>query len=130
MKLKDSWEAYYDHTRRASDINRQLAFAGIALIWLFRIETEQGQKIPGILTFSLLMFVYAVTLDLLHYLLAGILWGTFSRYQEKRVVDGEEEFLAPRWINWPGNTFFILKFPLVIAGYYGLAGYLLRRLIG
>jgi hypothetical protein len=128
IDLKECRKHYYDHTGNASAIQRQLAFAGIAIIWLFRIEAKTGAIIPSNLTLSLILFVSAIAADLFHYLLAGCFWGIFSRYKEQKLEDKKAAFEAPRWINWPGNTFFVLKFVCVIAGYYKLLGYLIAKL--
>ena len=38
MKLSDYRETYYEFSGKASDVTRQLAFAGIAIVWIFKIE--------------------------------------------------------------------------------------------
>jgi len=38
-KLSDYWENFEEYTGKASDIARQLSFAGIALLWLLRNST-------------------------------------------------------------------------------------------
>jgi hypothetical protein len=40
MRLSEYEDAYFDQATKASDIARSLAFAGIALIWVFHISTE------------------------------------------------------------------------------------------
>lgn len=42
MKLKKIQEQYYLQTTRASDVARQLAFAGIAAIWVFKTDSSTG----------------------------------------------------------------------------------------
>jgi hypothetical protein len=43
MKIADYWKDFYELSGKASDISRQLAFAAIAVIWLFKTDTRTGQ---------------------------------------------------------------------------------------
>ena len=45
--------------------------------------------------------------------------GVFHRFQEKKLVKpGDDAALeAPRWINYPQTTFFVIKLVLVSVGY-------------
>jgi len=127
MKLRDAQSNYEAYTGKTSDITRQLGFAGIALIWIFRANSGQGYTIPAELLLPMVLILLALTADYLQYAVSGALWGTFRRYKE--VHEGQEaEFLAPRWINWPGITFFFLKQPLMIAAYVFLFRFLFPRL--
>jgi len=38
MNLQDYRDDFYTYSGKASDISRQLAFAGIAIIWIFKKE--------------------------------------------------------------------------------------------
>ena len=44
-KLSEFKEDYYHFTGKLSDINRQIAFAGIALIWVFKKGKEVNFQI-------------------------------------------------------------------------------------
>ena len=129
MKLSNCREHYYSHSEKASDVQRQLAFAGIAIIWIFHIGEEFDQKIPNQLTISAVLLSSALAFDLFHYLSASIMWGIYGRYKELRVTNKDDDFMAPRWMNWPGNTFFMLKIIFVIIAYFFLLKYLMRLLI-
>lgn len=47
MKLQDVRSTYYELSGKTSDLVRQLGFAGIALIWLFRTDLAGQPRIPG-----------------------------------------------------------------------------------
>lgn len=49
MKLEDARKAYYDYSGTLSNINRQLALSGVAIVWFLFI-----QIIMQILTLALL----------------------------------------------------------------------------
>ena len=62
--------------KRASDVARQLAFAAIAVIWLFKKDTPQGQlSIPHDLIFPGFLVLAALAADFLQYEIAPELSG-------------------------------------------------------
>jgi len=77
-------QTFYEFSGKASDATRQLAFAAIAVIWLFKKDTPQGQLsipylfVPGILV------VAALTADLLQYSVGAGIWYTYYRYLRGR----------------------------------------------
>lgn len=129
MKLKDAREFYYFHSGKTSDLVRQLALAGIAVVWIFRYEVQGVPKIPVQLLAPLSLIVLSLTLDLLQYAVATGLWGAFQRRKERDGVKEDAEFTAPRQLNWPALTFFWLKVVATASAYYFLLKYLARTLI-
>lgn len=63
MKLKDALENYYFHSGKTSDLVRQLALAGIAVIWLFKYEVTGVPKVPAQLLLPLGLIVCGLALD-------------------------------------------------------------------
>jgi len=132
MKLKDALKIYYERSTKLSDVVRQLNFAGIAVIWLFRT----GDKTGGIpysecLLWPLGLLIGSATFDLLHYAYASAAWGIFHRVQEKKLQKEknlEGEFHAPKSINWLSLIFFWGKTILCIAAYCFLVTYIARYL--
>lgn len=108
MDLKDARENYNYFSAQASTVVRQLSFAGIAIIWIFSgsgepvdVVVPQDLLVPG------LLLVAALASDLLQYVAGALPWGVYQRWREWK--DKPDPFVAPRQINWPGNTFFGLK---------------------
>jgi hypothetical protein len=117
VNLHDVRDAYKYNSTRVSDSTQLLALAGIGVIWVLRVE-KSSEAITSSLLLPLLLFVACLSCHFLHYVAATISWGAFHRYKETRLKGDENTtFLAPPWINWPGNLFFIGKVLLVIAGY-------------
>ncbi len=83
MKLKEAREFYYDRSGLASDSARQLAFAGIAVVWILATNDEAVAVEANSLRLPLLAFVLALALDLIQYYAAALFWGVFSRVKEK-----------------------------------------------
>lgn len=135
VKLKDAREYYDKRSTKLSDVVRQLNFAGIAVIWLFRT----GEKTGGIpysrcLMWPLGLLICSATFDLLHYAYASAAWGIFSRLEEKKLKSdrqrADREIHAPRAINWPTLAFFWGKTILTVAAYCFLVVYIARFLLG
>jgi hypothetical protein len=111
---------------KLSEISRQLGLAGIAIIWVFRNVQGTQQAIPLSLVLPGFLLVLSLTLDFLHYFASNTLLEIFTRRAHKA---GEEEFIAPFWMNYPGRIFFYGKVLLVAFAYLYLLVYLALRLI-
>ena len=129
MNLADYRASYYELSGKASDVARQLAFAGIALIWIFHERGSAPLAIPRPLIAPAALFISGLGFDLLQYLCGPLIWGAFHRHQEKRLgPDSKKALSAPAWFNWPGIFFFWSKLLLVLAAYTLLLGYVLSVL--
>ena len=129
MNLADYRAAYYELSGKASDVARQLAFAGIALIWIFHERGAAPIAIPRALVAPAALFICGLGFDLLQYLCGALIWGAFHRYQEKRLgPESKKALSAPAWFNWPGLFFFWSKLFLVLGGYALLLAYVLSVL--
>jgi hypothetical protein len=95
MKLQEYIDTFYTFSGKASDVNRQLAFAGIAIIWLFKKDTMAGLTIPHELVLPSLLIVVSLALDMVQYWLASITWRIFYRSKEKKGVSASEEIPNP-----------------------------------
>jgi hypothetical protein len=127
MILKDARENYYTLSAKASDIVRQLGFAGIALIWVFKADQGGKVAIPKSLWPSATFIVVGLTMDLLQYVAGSLLWGIYHRLKEREEISETDQFTAPPWINWPAIFFFWGKITAMAAAYGLLLWYLLSN---
>jgi len=118
MILEDVRQAYYDFTGKTSEIVRQLGFAGIALVWIFKTGTDGNPIIPNNLLIPAILIVISLTSDLSQYIAGSIAWGVYNRIKEKRGTSDKENFEAPRYINWATNAFFITKIICMAIAYF------------
>jgi hypothetical protein len=116
MKLQKCLESYEYNSAKASDISRNLCFAGLALVWAFRITRGDTTDIPPILRYAGVLLLIGLALDFLQYITGTVIWGSYHRYKEKK-VSNSDEFLAPKQINWPVNTLFVLKHAATFISY-------------
>jgi hypothetical protein len=82
MQLEDTRESYQFYSGKTSEIVRQLAFAGIAIIWVFKTNLGPKQIVPRELFPAGILLVVGLTLDLLHYVTGTLIWGIYNRGKE------------------------------------------------
>jgi hypothetical protein len=124
MKLKDARDLYYFNSGKTSDLVRQLALAGIAIIWIFRYEVDGTPKIPQPFATPLILIGVGLALDLLQYALATAVWGIFQRRKELGGTLEEADFKAPRQFNWPTIVLFAAKVSTIAWAYFLLLQHL------
>jgi hypothetical protein len=128
MRLADARAAYTDYSSKTSDIVRQLGFAGIAVIWLFRDEVPDRVIVDRPLLWAGIFIIAALTFDLLHYVAGAIIWGSYHRRKELAGCSEDDEFEAPPVLNYPTLVFFWGKVALIAIAYGFLAASLVDRI--
>lgn len=125
MKLSEYKQTYYDFSGKASDVARQLAFAGIALVWIFRVEVEGGLTIPRGLFLPAVLLALTLGFDLLQYISGTAVWGIFQWKEERKLEDvkTDPDLDTPTYLKWPHYCFFVLKLVVILAAYYFLIEY-------
>jgi hypothetical protein len=127
VKLENTRENYSFHTGKTSDIIRQVGLAGIAVVWVFKAEVGGKQTVPRELLLAALLIVVSLALDLLHYMTGSLVWGIYNRYKENQNTAQDDEFTAPRQINWPTIALFWLKTLVMITAYGFIFHFLYNR---
>lgn len=117
MKLEDARNAYYDYSGTLSNINRQLALSGIAIVWFFIQPKNNAGFDFGAFKWAFIFFSAALFFDLVHYAVATASWGIYHRYKEKNIKPGAE-FKAPKYINWIPICALVIKVVCTVTGYY------------
>jgi len=129
VKLKDALDNYYYYTGKTSEIIRQLGFAGIAVVWVFKADVAGRPIVPSELIPAAFLIGAGLTLDLLHYVAGSLIWGVYHRVKEKRKTSQETEFDAPKQINWLTLFFFWSKAIMMIVAYVFIIRFLYYRLM-
>lgn len=127
MKLAEYRKTFYEFSGKASDVSRQLAFAAIAIIWLFKTDLPGGGHltIPHALIFPGILIVTALAADLLQYILASLIWRLYYRYLEKKRLPHDEDIQHSPWLEIPITALFWVKVFLVILAYIFILSFLL-----
>lgn len=127
--LKDFRTDYQQLSGIASEVSRKLGFAGIAIIWIFKVDSANNTfTLATELYYAGTFIVLSLALDLLQYLSGSLTWGLYWRYKEKEGVAEDAEIKAPRYFNWPAVAFFWLKLVLMIIAYYQLLEFMLSHI--
>lgn len=125
MKLSKFKEDSYWFSGKTSDVARQLALAGIVIIWIFKITDKDIPKIPDSLILPTILFSISLACDLLQYITGTIIWSIFHRYHEKKSETGTDpEITAASYLNYPNWILFALKIILVFWAYIMILIYL------
>lgn len=132
MKLADIRTVYQQRSTTASAVCRQLAFAGIGLVWLFRIDPKAAPAAAQLDTELILpgvLLVAGLSLDLIQYLYASFAWGLLNRILEKRGFPRDQEFRVHPAINWPALLCFWGKLFSISLAYLAILFELSERLL-
>jgi hypothetical protein len=130
MKLSEIREAYEDVSRTLSKINRQLAFAGIGIVWLFRITDKTGNTtIDSGMLIPLLCFAVSFACDLLQYLYLSIAWYFYYWRKHSNGVAEDAEVHEPECVNIPAWILLVVKVIIMMFAYGYLGFYLCYKLI-
>lgn len=115
MKLADLRENYNYFSCSVSNVVRQISLGGIAVIWMFAVNGNNGEYfLDGNLFFPLGLFVCALAFDLFQYAYGAAIWGWLHRtYEVKGIEEGEDIPICPK-VNWPTITFFWSKIAIAI----------------
>jgi hypothetical protein len=128
MTLSDYKKEYQWYSGKASELIRQFAFAGIAVIWIFRTQASSGSGIPDDLLLPLILLCLSLSFDLLQYLLGYVIWYSFFRLNEKKQETFNPDQEMTHSIIWPLpiHICFWFKALSVILSYFFLVCYVWR----
>lgn len=130
MKLKDARDNYYFFSGKTSDIVRQLALAGIAIVWFFKFDAGHGDyKIPAPLKLPVELIVIGLILDLLQYAIATGIWGIYQRQKELTKIGEDTSFEAPKQLNHPTIVLFIAKVSCVAIAFVLLLRFIYQTVL-
>lgn len=128
MKLSEYKKDYYFFSGKVSDLTRQMAFAGLAIIWVFKSSIGDKISIEKELFLPAILFVLSLSFDICQYIYQTIAWNWFFEKHEKAKVKEDDDILAPRWMNYPSNVFFWLKVFALLSAYVIIIRYLSENL--
>lgn len=128
MKLEEIRKDYERYSTNVSSLNRQLIFAGLAIIWLFRISENGTTSIPLELVDSLYFFVFSLCSDILQYVTQSLIWAGYywrKKYKYRNEENVEDCVVKePEWPNLLPWLLWALKIVFLGIAYWKLACYL------
>lgn len=117
MKLEDYKKKSHEYTAKASEIARQLNFAGIGIIWIIKTTFPELKLSDSQLLLPLLLISISLISDFLQYLFGGIIWIEFYKSKEKRGFSATTDLKSAEWRNKILYIFYYAKFALMFAAY-------------
>ncbi len=129
MKLSDYKTAFYEASGTASTVGRAAALAGIALIWVFRVDQSGVLRIQQGLLGPAALLAVGLALDLLQYIIGSLTWGLFLKLHESKLKDPateDPELSHSVWLSRPIWAAFWLKLAVIGVGYGWLAVFIWR----
>jgi len=129
VKIDKAWDNYQARTARLGDVVRQLAFAGIALLWVFSNgETAPRGPIhlPGDLRGPAAALIATLIFDILGQVVGvvgvRIVTGRAEDRRDALPADQQTdfEFKYPDWFPWIGETTLALKVIALLVAYIWL----------
>ena len=128
MKLSEIRGAYEVFSGSLSKFNRQLALAGIGIVWLFRTTVDGKTSIAPEMLTPILWFVISFSFDLLQYLWQSYVWYIFYWCKRKKGMQEDDEANEPEWPNVVAWVMFTVKVVAMMVAYLYLANYLYSEL--
>jgi hypothetical protein len=134
-KTIDDYKKDYEYyTGKASEIGRSLALGGIAVIWIFKTTSTDGSlTIPSLLIAPLIWLVISLSLDLLQYVIGGLIWLIYYRYKEYQIknnqIQATEDLKAPKILPLIIHIIYWSKLISIIVSYCLLLSFLYSEFI-
>lgn len=127
-KLKEVKEDFYAFSGATSSIYRQLALAGIAIIWLFKKE-KGGQILltPDLLNI-LKLIVVSLVFDFCHGVFPTVVYGIMNIKFRKMGKDDEDDVNYSQAWTIPEWVFFVLKIIFLVWSFVNLWIYLSNQI--
>lgn len=132
--LLDWLGEFYDDTGKLSGIIRNLAFAGIGLIWIFRNPDLTESILPQNLLLPLLFIVLCLISDVLQYLWRSISIYTVYKckevkYLKEKLKEKEiSNITIPNFISVITWIFFWMKIIFIATAYVLLCNFIVGKL--
>ena len=128
-KLSEYKEDYYSFSGKLSDINRQIAFAGIALIWIFKQTINNEIVLDPALVSPARLIIIALGIDIFHYIYQTITWSIFYTIKKAKHNSEDYELDSPIYLNITAWVLFGFKILFVLIAYFKIFFYLSDKLI-
>ncbi|PKA99102.1 hypothetical protein B0O79_2802 [Flavobacteriaceae bacterium MAR_2009_75] len=117
MELKEYKIKAHEYTAKASEIARQLNFAGIGIIWIVKTAFPDLKLSEFQLLMPLILISISLLSDFLQYFVGGMIWIAFYRNREEAGISKNTDVQSPEWRNKILYTFYYIKFASMFLAY-------------
>ncbi len=130
LKLSEIRFAYEESTKTLSELNRQLCFAGFAIIWIFNGGNINEFKVPEELFIPGFLLSLSLFTDVLQYITSTLIWYLYYLRQRKNYKDRDEDavnVIEPEYANWPAWLLFVFKILFMLTAYVLIGLFLISK---
>ena len=103
------------------------------MIWIFKTTTDGDLTIPSHLIAPLIWLIISLSLDLLQYIIGGLIWLIYYRYKEyqikKNQIQANEDIKAPKTLPLIIHIIYWSKLFSIIIAYCLLLSFLYSKII-
>lgn len=136
MTLKEIREDYVRYSTNVSELSRNLAYAGIGIVWIFKQSNTNDEllstfmsSIPSELKWPLILFIVVLILDLFQYVIQTTIW--YPYYAKHKEIHKEEKeddvnLQEPEIHSAIPWCFCVFKLLFIIIAYFMLGMFLLK----
>ncbi len=117
MKFEEIREEYYVNTGKTSELIRQLAFAGIGMVWVYFMGEKPSPDTESYLLAPLLPLALCLFCDICQYLYASIAWERKYNEGVKKKLALDADLSVRKRINIPTRLFFYGKVVFLLMAY-------------
>lgn len=129
MKLKDLTKTVDYYSEKVSELVRKFAFAGIAIIWVFKLDSDSSSLLPKDLIHPLLFIFFSLIFDLLHYLISTLTYYIILRGHEKKGKKADDDIgKIKKENNYVGWAFWTLKLSFLIIAYTLIGCFIINKI--
>ena len=125
MKLDDLKEASYYFSEETTKLTRQLSLAGLAIVWIFKLDGVTEHILPDDLVFPVILLAASLVFDWIQVFVSTIIWNTFYYIHE---VKGNKNPKAPYILVVPSWLFFLTKNVALVWGYIEVVKFLITKM--
>lgn len=130
MTLGDLWDDVREVTAKLSDVSRQAAYAGLAVVWIFKTGDASRYHLARSLIWAGALFALTLAFDIAQYAYAAVAkWRNARREEALRGIGYKgKDIMLPKEIHYVPYALFALKVATVVLGYVIVLDYLFRVL--
>jgi hypothetical protein len=128
MELKEYKKKSHEYSGKASDLARQINYAGLGIIWIIISTNITVISLKNSLTlFPLILISISLFFDFAQYFIGGIIWIRFYKNNEKKGIGKNDDILSAKWRSNVLYFFYYSKFILTITAYIFIFIALIKR---
>lgn len=128
MKLEEYKKKSHEYTAKASEIGRQINFAGIGIIWIIKTSNNELNISSSTILIPLVLISISLMLDFCQYFFGGLIWINFYKEKEKQGLSKEFDVTSEEWRSRILYWLYYLKFIFMTIAYIFIIIALLKYL--